>query len=326
MSPPQSAERVEIPLMRGGNLVSTLTGAFGHSLRETRLTALLGYLVAIAPEPFLGLFGFQGIAQKVSLELRHEDGRSDILIETSRGVGVIEAKVDATDPLEQSSKYPCRWAALLTHYAPRSQIVGKTRYVSWEELAAVLSDLSRGKLSWMRILSADLLKYLREHRMARNPRSVEIYAREINERVTLALFLKAQLYGCTYQPGSPIAEALYFAPHFGHRIANKHPGVAIGISYIARIESVGRATTWSELRDLLQEKRGRVWWRSCKQELNDLRHTWSWHKGEQRIFLLLGEPRLAFNPPVRKERLQGGRGWLSKRFFSFDDLFAAWKK
>jgi len=38
--------------MRGGNVVSTITGAFGESLRETRLTALLRYLAALAPEPF----------------------------------------------------------------------------------------------------------------------------------------------------------------------------------------------------------------------------------------------------------------------------------
>jgi hypothetical protein len=39
--------------------------------------------------------------------------------------------------------------------------------------------------------------------------------------------------------------------------------------------------------------------------------------------LLLGEPRLVFNPSIRKERLQKGKGWLSRRFFSFDELFAA---
>jgi hypothetical protein len=46
---------IEIDLMRGGNLVSTLTGAFGQSLQETRLTALLGYLIALNPSPFLDL-------------------------------------------------------------------------------------------------------------------------------------------------------------------------------------------------------------------------------------------------------------------------------
>jgi hypothetical protein len=33
---------------------------------------------------------------------------------------------------------------------------------------------------------------------------------------------------------------------------------------------------------------------------------------------------LVFNPPVQKENLQRGSGRLSKRFFSFDNLFAAW--
>jgi putative transposase len=49
-----------VSLFRGGQLVSTLTGAFGQGLRETRLTALLGYLMACKPKPFLDLFGLAG--------------------------------------------------------------------------------------------------------------------------------------------------------------------------------------------------------------------------------------------------------------------------
>lgn len=311
--------------MRGGAIVSTITGAFGQSLRETRLTALLGYLVALAPEAFIGLFGFKGLAQTVSLEMRHDTGRSDILVETTRGVGIIEAKVDATDPLAQSQRYPARWAALLTHRVPRTERVGRTRYVSWDRLAGLLDTLSRSTSPKTRLLSSDLLEYLMEHRMVQSRKAIEIYAREINEPVTLALFLKARLYGCRYQAGSPIAEALYFAPHFGGRVAGNNTGIALGISYVARIETVGRATSWTEFRDLMVESRGRVWWRRHTEEWQALRRKWSWGK-EQRTFLLLNEPRLAFNPPVRKERLQKGRGWLSKRFFSFDDLLAAWKR
>jgi hypothetical protein len=57
-----------------------------------------------------------------------------------------------------------------------------------------------------------------------------------------------------------------------------------------------------------------VWWNSHNNLLQELHRKWSWTKGELRSFLLLGEPRLAFNPPVRKERLQKGTGWplLSK--------------
>jgi hypothetical protein len=102
------AEPIEIELMRGGDVVSTLTGAFGQSLKETRLTAMLGYLIALNPSPFMSLFGFSGLPQRVYLETHHEEGRSDILIETSAGTGVVEAKVDATDPLEQSRRYPAK--------------------------------------------------------------------------------------------------------------------------------------------------------------------------------------------------------------------------
>jgi hypothetical protein len=36
----RDVEPIEIELMRGGDVVSTLTGAFGQSLQETRLTAM----------------------------------------------------------------------------------------------------------------------------------------------------------------------------------------------------------------------------------------------------------------------------------------------
>ena len=317
----------KIELMRGGDIVSTLTGAFGQSLRETRITAVLGYLIAIHPEPFLSLFGFNGVPQRVCLETAHDQGRSDILVETSRGTGIIEAKVDASDPLEQSRRYPARWVALLTHRVPKKATIGQARYVSWRQLAELLKVLSQsGRASHLRMLSKDLLSYMETHHMTQSRNSVEIYAREINEPVTLALFLNAQLYGCDYKAGSRLAEALYFAPHFGKRIAKQHPGVSTGISHVARIESVGYATTWQEFRDLMVAQRRKVWWNRHRLLLQDLRQIWTWSKDDQRSFLLLGTPRLVFNPPVRKTHLQEGTGWLSKNFLTFDELFDAWAK
>jgi hypothetical protein len=315
----------KIDLMRGGDVVSTLTGAFGQSLRETRVTAILGYLIARNPKPFLSLFGFAGMPQRVSLELRHDRGRSDILVETSLGTGVIEAKVDATDPLKQSYRYPARWVALLTHRVP-PQRNGRERYVSWHELAKLLEAMTRSGSPEFRVLGRDLLGYMQVHRMTRNRNSVEIYAREINEPVTLELFLKARLYGCNYQAGSRLAEALYFAPHFGASITNEHPGINTGISYVARIETVGNATTWNDFRELMRSERGGTWWNRHQIVLKNLRQRWSWNKGQHRSFLLLDEPRLVFNPPIRKEKLQKGKGWLSRRFFAFDELFEAWGK
>jgi hypothetical protein len=324
---PMAKQRLEeIELMRGGGVVSTLTGAFSSSLRETRLTAMLGYLIALYPTPFIQLFGFRGAAQRVSLETRHEEGRSDILIETNRGRGVIEAKIDASDPLVQSQRYKANWTALLTHRVAQKARIGTTRYVNWKDLSALLDTLTKSRSAELRLLSSDLLEYLRAHHMTRERNSVEIYAREINEPVTLELFLHARLYGCLYEASSRLPEALYFAPHFGARITEQHPGVNIGISYVAKIESIGNATTWQEFRELAKFERGASWWKRHRGILDDLHRTWEWNTGKHRSYLFLGSPRLVFNPPVRKENLQKGRGWLSRRTFAFDELFAAWGK
>lgn len=321
-------ESEEIELLRGGSVVSTLVGAFGGALRETRLTALLGYLVALEPKRFLELFGFSGNASNVRLEHRHDLGRSDILVETTHGLGVIEAKVGASDPFQQSLKYPARWTVLLTQYIPSGiqRKVRGTRYVRWEKLTDCLDSLSRSQKPNVSFVSRDLLRYLEEHRMIKQRRIVEIYAREINEPVTLNLFLKAGMYGCNYQAKSPLPEALYFAPHLGQTIASRHGGVRVGISYIARIEQVEVVETWDDLFAATKRVRGKSWWNTHQRELDPLRTApkWNWKKSPKYSFLFLEEPRLVFNPPINKEKLQTGKGWLSKRVFSFDEFFNAW--
>jgi len=66
----QSGEQIE--LLRGGSVVSSLAGVFGLGLRETRLTVMLGYLIALAPGEFFKMFGFTGIPNSVALEIRHD--------------------------------------------------------------------------------------------------------------------------------------------------------------------------------------------------------------------------------------------------------------
>lgn len=194
----------EIELLRGGSVVSTLVGAFGGYVRETRLTALLGYLIALEPLPFFEQFEFTGKPRNVSIEHRHGTDRSDILVETTRGLGVIEAKVGPIDPLEQARKYRARWTVLLTQYMPSAsqRAVHGIKYVRWYQLAPLLLSLTRSQNPKVRFVSADLLNYLEDHRMVKQRQFVEIYAREINEPLTLALFLKAYMYGCNYEANS----------------------------------------------------------------------------------------------------------------------------
>lgn len=312
-------------MLRGDALVANVLGAFGHSLRETRLTAWLGYIFAKEAEALSPLFGFRGQVLRVSLETRHEDGRSDILVRTTEGDGVIEAKVDSTDARAQSRRYNARWRAILSTggAGPRARDV---RHVSWEQVVAHLDRVKRHAGAEFRFLVDQLTSHLKEHHMIKADEPLEIYAREINEEVTLAFFLQAHIYGCDYEKNSKPSRAQYFAPHFGAKLAAKQPGIFQGISYVARIQQVVQASTWAEFREAIIEVRGKIWWNSHQEILARLQRKWSWNKTTHRTFILTGEPRLAFNPPVRKESLQSGRGWLSRRFFSFDTLFAAWGK
>jgi len=318
------ADTERIDLLRGGSVVSSLAGAFGSALRETRLTAMLGYLMALEPERFCELFGFLGRALSVSLETRHASGRSDIVVETTAGRGLVEAKVSATDPFRQSLKYRAKWRVLLTEYAAsgKETRLRGVKYLRWRDLVKLLHEAARSPKNRVRFVSVDLLGYLEEHAMVKTRKPVEIYAREINSEETLALFLKAQMYGCYYQKSSPLAEALYFAPHFGQRIARNHPGVRVGISYIASIESVEVVEKWKDLLYSVREARGRQWLNGNMPLLQPLHRRWEWPA--KRSILFLSKPRLVFNPPVEKVNLQKGSGWLNRRFFSFDTLFESW--
>jgi hypothetical protein len=256
--PENTSERID--LLRAGSVVSSFAGAFGSELRETRLTAMLGYVIALEPERFCDLFAFRGTPVSVSLETRHESDRSDILIETTAGRGVIEAKVGATDPLLQSHKYPAKWRVLLTEHIPSSKQkrLRGVKYLRWRGLVEILKHLRGSRDGRVRFVSQDLLRYLEEHSMLKK-KALEIYAREINDEESLALFLKGQMYGCRYEKRSLLAEALYFAPHFGMRIARNHPGVHVGISYIASIERIEVGETWSDLLEAVKEVRGKNW-------------------------------------------------------------------
>lgn len=116
---------------------------------------------------------------------------------------------------------------------------------------------------------------------------------------------------------------IYFAPHFGQNIAGKHAGIRVGISYVAQIKQIEMVEEWKDVAQVLKRHQDTTrHWKRLREREYQLH--WDTHRVEQRSLLLLGEPRLVFNPPILKKHIQGGSGWLSKRFFSFDDLFEKW--
>ena len=321
----RSLETERISLLRGGSLVSSLAGAFGSSLRETRLTAMLGYLIALVPGRFCDIFGFPGRPLSVALEMRDGANRSDIVVETTKGTGLIEAKIDASDPISQSLRYRANWRVLLTEYAASGAQKRRrgVKYLRWRDLEDLLGQLTKSKRNSIRFVSGDLLRYLEKHNMIKAKQSAEIYAREINNSDTLRLFLKGQMYCCDYEQTSRLAEALYFAPHFGQTLARECLGVQVGISYIARIERVEVVEQWADLKEAVAAVRGKHELKAKKQVLLPLRQNWG-SETSKRSVLFLSTPKLVFNPPIFKNKLQKGSGWLSKRVFSFEEFFEAW--
>jgi hypothetical protein len=313
----------EIELLRGGEVVTSFAGALGRSLRETRLTAMLGYLAALKPEPFVKRFGFRGKPLSITLEARHEEDRSDILLQTTDGVGIVEAKVDAVDPLRQSFKYKADWRVLLTQWLPpakRRQLRG-VKYLRWQDIVGLLEELAASTNPKARFLARDLLRHLEEHQMTKNEQKTEVYARDVNEEETLGLFLKARMYSCQFKVSSPLPQMRYFAPCFGQAVADLHPGVQIGISYVARIDQIEVVERFEDFLKVVNTLHGKAWLRQHRRFVEPMRHR-EWRS--RRSILFLGPPRLVFNPAIRKEHLQRGHGWLSKQFYSFDQLFEAW--
>jgi hypothetical protein len=203
-------------------------------------------------------------------------------------------------------------------------------YKTWPGVSQHLETIARrSRNAYVKSLAKELVRYMNEHRLVRSNDSLEIYAREINEEVSLDMFLDAHIYGCGYQKeGGRISRAAYFAPCFGQYIARLRPGVFSGFSYVAKIEAIETTTDWHSYRDVVSKHRGKLWMKKHKELLDALhRHKdWSWKKEDRRTIAFLGTPRLVFNPPVNKDLLQKGKGFLSRNTFSFDELFNAWGK
>lgn len=316
----------KIILMRGGDPVRSLLGSFGSSLKETRLTGMLGFLMAQYPKPWQELFGIVQPITEIRLEADQKRGRADIWLETSNKKIVIEAKVSETDPTKQANKYKADRDILISNHIPTSSQISRQRqYINWDEIAKFLQEdfMAETGIPSVKYLATEVLNYMKETGLVRSASAVEIYAREINNEMTLDLFLRGRLYGCNYQKGSKIAQSLYFAPNFGKQLAQDRPSVFPGISFIAKIEAIAVTETWKNLIDAAKKYRGGQWLNQNFNLIRPLHSAWKW-KGQQRTFLFLSTPRLVFNPPINKDLLQRGKGWLSRHFFSFDELFEAW--
>ena len=315
-----------IQILRGNKLVSTYLGTFGHRIRETRLTSTLAYIIARHPSLFCNHFGVLGNAIAINVENidgKNEDrSRSDIVVETTKGKCVIEAKVTETDPREQSTKYDARWRVLITNFIPKKKF-RNTRYFTWQSISEILAVTAKSGSPETRFLSKDVIEYLEEHHMKTKKQPIEIYARDLGGEDSFKRFYEANIYYDFEKRNTRLFEAGYFAPHLSSQLCKKYPGIKKGITFVAKIR---RAETFADKKsfcDTAKKLMGKAW---LKRNTALLREVFSDMKKEGSLTILfLKAPRMVFNPPLQKTFLQNGRsGRLSKFFYLFEELFAAW--
>lgn len=317
-----------IPLHRSDGVeVNTLLGSFGCEVREVRITAALGYLIARAPRPFCEFFDFPGNPVEVHLERRDSSGgRTDIIVRTSQGEGLVEAKIDGSNASGQAIAYTARWKVVLSNYAAsvreRANVIG---YRNWNEVATILHRLKKSSDREIAVVSKDLLRYLCDHNMstASLDESPDIYARELNTVETFDMFLHAHVYGCEADRSEIRRSARYFAPYIAHDLAVAKPFIGEGFTFVARIL---KTVVVDDLDTMLIEC-SKVLKGDYSQLENILKaagRNFQWEKRQHLLFL--GEPRRAFWPPIHKRTFQKTPGNLSKRSFSFDQLFAMREK
>jgi len=322
-------ENDKIPIYRQGTVVTDFLSVFGSSLRETRLSAILGYVISKVPRPFLTAFKIKGALKHVFVEYTESRQRADVVIETDREYFIIETKVADVDPVKQILRYanllkknkPARGLCVVP-YCPKERYSKGIKIIGWQDIDAIFQNLLKnGPVNYKdKFLIEEMRHHMRKHNLIAKKKTDEIYAREIGNVETLQLFLKCGIYQCGYERSEKVYSASYFAPHFAGQLPRLYPGVGRGISYIAKIEDIVRAKNKQAYIEEIIKHRGRTWFKKEKELLLCPFEIW----GEaDRNVLFLDTPRLVFNPPVRKEKLQKGSGWLSKRFFSFDELFKA---
>lgn len=333
-----------IHLRRGKDVVSDIFSAFGD-LRETRLTAALGYLIAKAPHVFGPLFLERpSYIEEVFIEQPEDRSRYDLVISTAKKLVIVEAKVGYLQAPSQVRRYVRALKkqtgketslylldrgseGLQTEIAqirrefPNCQV----RSRKWVDVADSIEKNCQSKLfekAFPEVVSIgrELVRHLRENQMAQSMFK-EVYVRQLSGD-SLELFFKYQIYKCQTKFAKTALQHLYFAPLFTARAprdfaARSMLPIERGLSYFARIQD-GRVLRRTQVLEYLKEN-GHKSPKKATAEI--LRQT----KRKESLVLILGEIFQLFHTPISSRKL-GVRGMLSQKTTTFEELFGAARK
>lgn len=304
-----------------------LISALGFSLKETRVTGFLGYLLSYRPKKLLEKLGIDdNRISSVLVERKLDTKRCDIIVETADDVYVIEAKLFYENPIDQILRQE---REIKTRTKKKLHLIGITNNTnikherihlySWKDIFAGLSEPDNNKVHF---LYEELKMHLENNGLV-NTSNYDIYAREVGDERSLNTFLKCQVYYCNYMKSSNIEKCRYFAPHFGKKIIRISPGINYGISYLAQIQNIEYADNTSDLRNIIMNHIKKEKLKSKYPDCVAIAEGIDFELTKPLIVLCLNSPHLLFNPPIQKDKLQDGSGWLSKQYFTFEEFFCA---
>jgi hypothetical protein len=335
-------------LTRASQEVGSFLSVLG-SLRETRLTAVLGFLVSRFPEEFGPLLGFRPLpADEISVEETDAGERYDVLIRQSGETHIIEGKIGPTQRVDQLLRYvrsvrrtrgrrpaltvvddgsEFRQSRLRAFHGVEREVCS-LRFVTWALVAKVCQDIARKHRAFKidrtgAVIADELATYLKENNMTTEAQP-EIYLRDVSDTSSVQLYFRHHLYKCQSKFYNSARSNLYFAPYFTRQMAsaisqdNLVP-IGEGISFVSRVQKVQVIETRDVLAFLEASKHPKP-----KDAAEVIRQN---HRAREVLLMTLGEPRLMFVSPVTKAKLKQvipfGTGAMGSRSCTFDDLLAA---
>jgi hypothetical protein len=336
-------------LTRSAQDVGSFLSALG-SLRETRLTASLGFLVARFPMDFGPLLGLK-ITPADEIRIEETDGgdRYDVLIRNSGQEHIIEGKLGPSQRIDQLLRY-IKNRRRIGHPKPALTVVDdgskfsqsrqqafqrvrksvrSLRFVTWSEVAKVCHAITHKKKNLISdplgtVVAQDLATHLKENNMTTEPHP-EIYLRDVGDVPSVRLYFQHHIYKCQSKYYNSARGNLYLAPYFTGPTAERVSEVNLvpvgeGISFISRVNSVQVVAKKDVLQFLKERKHP-----NPKEASEIIRKS---VRDKEIVLMLLGAPRLLFMSPVTKKKLKEkvggfGLGAMGSRSCSLDQLLQA---
>jgi hypothetical protein len=336
-------------LSRSSQNIGPFLSALG-SLRETRLTATLGFLVSRFPVELGSLLGLKfGLSDEIAIEETDGGDRYDVLIRNSGEEHIIEGKVGPYQRVDQLARYIARRRKIGSHKPALTIVddgsefsqsklrgfekirkgVKKLHFVTWSQVAKTCQSIALKRKNLARdplgtMIAKDFAEHLKENNMTTEPYP-EIYLRDLSDPSSVELYFRHHIYKCQQSYYKSARNNRYFAPYFTQetsnalRDANMVP-VGEGISFISQVASV-HVCNKRDVLSFLEERKHPNAKVAADIVVKSARE-------DELLLLLLGPPRLLFISPVTKRKLRdkvGGYslGAMGSRSCTLDDLLKA---